>query len=102
MSEQVALIGTFRVPPERMAEANAAFVRIVADSCAEDGCLAYSYGIDPGDPGLVHVMEIWESWPHLEAHFATPHMARWREERAGLGFHDKRLRRYAIDEGVDV
>jgi len=88
--------GTFRVPAENLEALSPHMVAIVAASRAEDGCLAYAYGRDLQDPGLIHVIEQWRDQASLDAHFATPHMAAWRQAREPLGFHDRNLRRYEV------
>ncbi|MFM5885101.1 MAG: putative quinol monooxygenase [Novosphingobium sp.] len=92
----VAVIGQFRLPPERMAEARAAMARVVTATRAEDGCLAYSYAEDMLDPGLIRVSELWASRAHLAAHFTAPHMARWQEERAALGMTERVVTAYEL------
>jgi quinol monooxygenase YgiN len=88
--------GTFRVPPENLAALAPHMAAVVAASRAEPGCLAYAYGCDLEDPGLIHVFEQWRDQASLDAHFAAPHMAAWREAREPLGFHDRTLRRYEV------
>jgi quinol monooxygenase YgiN len=92
----VVVIGTFRIPAERRAEARPAFARILAASRAEPGCLAYAYGEDVLEPGLFHVSEKWESLEALKAHFETPHMAAWRRERDALDMTEREVKAYAV------
>ena len=47
----------------------------VAATRAEDGCVAYSYGVDLGDPNLLHISEQWRDEAAVEAHMTAPHMA---------------------------
>ena len=42
---------------------------------AEDGCIAYAYGEDVLEPGLVHVVERWRDEAALARHGQSPHMA---------------------------
>lgn len=98
----IAIIGEFRMPPERLAEARPAMERVVAATRAEDGCLAYSYAEDLLDPGLIRVSELWESRAHLAAHFAAPHMARWVEERAGLGLSGRQITAYELGAAEEL
>ena len=62
----------------------------------EPGCIKYAYASEPGDPGLVHVSEVWESQEALDAHFASAHMKQWQEERAGLGLSDRQITAYTV------
>ena len=87
----ILVIGQFRLPPENVAAAREPMARVIAATRAEDGCLAYAYAQDVLEPGLFRISERWESRAHLDAHFATPHMKTWAEERAALGLHDRHL-----------
>ena len=92
----VAVIGEFRLPVERLAEARAAMERVVVATRAEAGCLAYSYAEDVLDPGLIRVSELWESREHLAAHFAAPHMKLWQVERDALGLSGRIITAYEL------
>lgn len=94
----IAVLGHFRLPPERLAQAREAMARVVEATRAEDGCLAYSYAEDTLEPGLIRVTELWDSRAHLTAHFAAPHMKRWVEERAALGLTDRQIAAYELGE----
>ena len=43
----------------------------------EQGCIDYRYGIDVLDPNTIVVVEYWEDWASLQAHFTTPHIQEW-------------------------
>ncbi|MEL7487756.1 MAG: putative quinol monooxygenase, partial [Pseudomonadota bacterium] len=57
---------------------------MIAASRAEPGCIDYRYGLDVSAPNEMVVVEYWEDWAALEAHFETPHMADWRAALAGV------------------
>ncbi|MEA3012274.1 MAG: hypothetical protein QOD42_819 [Sphingomonadales bacterium] len=42
---------------------------------AEPGCARYSYAVDIGEPGLLHIAEEWSDEEAIAAHMAAPHMA---------------------------
>ena len=54
----------------------------------EEGCIEYSATVDfstevpiqETDPNVVTVVEKWETFPHLEAHFTAPHMLEYKAE----------------------
>jgi len=73
------------MPPQNLAAAREAMVRVIAASRAEPGCQEYAYAEDVLEPGLFRVTERWESREALTAHFAAPHMRRWIAEREALG-----------------
>lgn len=94
----LAVIGHFRLPPERVAEARQAMARVIEATRTEEGCIAYSYAEDALEPGLFRVTELWKSRAHLAAHFNAPHMRRWVEEREALGLFDRQIAAYGLGE----
>jgi quinol monooxygenase YgiN len=92
----ILVSGRFRLPPERIAEARPAMVKVIAASLAEPGCRAYAYAEDVTEPGLFRVHEEWDSLEALHAHFATPHMREWQATREALGFHGRDVKAYEL------
>ncbi|MAK60032.1 MAG: antibiotic biosynthesis monooxygenase [Ponticaulis sp.] len=74
----------------------------IAASKTEGACLDYTYAIDVLDPCLVRVLEKWDSWEGLEAHFRKPHMTPWREALASVKFEERSLRAHDVGETRDV
>jgi quinol monooxygenase YgiN len=98
----IAVIGTFRLPPDRVGEAVALMQQVIRETLEEPGCQAYSYAEDVAEPGLFRVMELWLDRAALAAHFAAPHMIRWSQDRLALGFHDRRIAMHHIGQGEAV
>lgn len=73
----------------------AAFAQMRA-SREEPGCLEYTYAIDVADPCLMRVLERWESWQALDAHFAQPHMRPWRAALAAVTIVERYLHAHEI------
>jgi quinol monooxygenase YgiN len=92
----ILVMGHFRLPPGRLAEARPIMRRIVAETLRERGCIAYSYAEDVSDPGLIRVSEAWDSAEALSAHLTTDHMQRWCSEREELGLTDRDITRYEV------
>ena len=44
-------------------------------------------------------MEQWDDREALAAHFATPHMQAWAEQRAALGFFDRQIALHELGAG---
>ncbi|MHA0111603.1 putative quinol monooxygenase, partial [Klebsiella pneumoniae] len=63
----VLVLGTVRVPPDKVAAARDAMAAMVNASHAEPGCIGYSYVEDVLEPGLIHVVEAWASDEALAA-----------------------------------
>jgi quinol monooxygenase YgiN len=53
------IIGTIRLPADRLAAARPAMASMIEASRAEPGCLEYSYAEDVLEPGLIQVKERW-------------------------------------------
>ena len=51
----------------------------------EKGCLLYAYGEDVLDPGLIRIVERWESWEAIDAHTTQPHIKAWSAAREAAG-----------------
>jgi quinol monooxygenase YgiN len=98
----VIVAGSFRVPAERFGDLQPHLEAVIAASRAEDGCIAYSYARDVGDPELFRVFEQWRHPAALDAHFKAPHMLEWQRVRAQHGFHDRRIRSYAIADEREI
>jgi quinol monooxygenase YgiN len=93
------ILGTVRLPPERLDEARPIMARMVAASRAEPGCLDYGYAEDVLDRGLIHVKELWTDQAALDLHFTSPHIADWRKAWPELGIGERNLRVYEVGEG---
>jgi len=85
------IIGTIRLPADRLDDARPAMAAMIGASRAEDACLAYSYAEDVLEPGLIHVHELWRDRAALDRHFAAPHIATWRASWPELGIGDRDL-----------
>jgi quinol monooxygenase YgiN len=92
----ILVVGTFRLPVDRLAEARAALVRVIEATRAEAGCIDYAYAEDVLEPGLIRVSEKWESREVLAAHFVAAHMVRWHEEREALGMSERNMAAHEV------
>jgi quinol monooxygenase YgiN len=92
------IVGTVRLPAERLADALPAMKRMVEASRAEVGCVEYAYAEDVLDAGLIHVKELWVDQDALDRHFASAHIAKWRATWPSLGIRDRDLHLYDVDE----
>ena len=88
----IYVVATVHLKPEH----RDAFIKIfkanVPAVLAEEGCIEYQPVID-FDAGLptqdkefntMLVLEKWESYKHLEAHFIAPHMKAYQQEVKGM------------------
>lgn len=74
----------------------------IAASKAEGGCIDYTYALDVLDPQIMRVLERWQSWEALDAHFKEPHMDAWRSALADVKFLERSLRAHEVSETRDV
>ena len=95
----IAVLGSFRFPVEALDEARPLMRAVIEATLAETGCRGYSYAEDVAEPGLFRVLEQWDSREALAAHFQTPHMKAWAEQRAALGFFDRRITAHELGAG---
>jgi quinol monooxygenase YgiN len=93
------IVGTFRVPPQSLAAARPHMAAMVAASRAEAGCLHYSYGEDVLEPGLIHVIEHWQTRESLAAHGQADHIKAWRAAWPELGIGERNLNLFDVDQG---
>ncbi|UVK40762.1 antibiotic biosynthesis monooxygenase [Mesorhizobium sp. AR10] len=92
------IIGTVRLPPDKLEEAKPVMERMILGSRAEPGCIEYSYAQDVLDPGLIRVTEVWSDRVALDAHFRSAHIQSWRASWPGLGIRDRNLVLYEAGE----
>ena len=71
---------------------------MIAGSRAEPGNIAYAFAEDFAEPGIVHIIERWESDEALAAHNATPHFAAFMGVVPSLGITGVRVARYDADD----
>jgi quinol monooxygenase YgiN len=75
MSEIVGVVDVR--PAEGRADAVLAAVRACTTATHEEpGCLLYALHRDNADPTTLVLLERWRSQEDLDAHFATPHVAK--------------------------
>lgn len=92
----VIVAGTYRLPPDKVVELKPHAVRMVAASCAEDGCAIYSHAEDVTEAGLMRFFEIWRDDAALRAHGQAPHMKAWRAAGDALGVTDRQITVYQV------
>ena len=63
--------GTFEVNPNDRERFITSRHELMRASRAEAGCIEYTFGADPIDPGRVVLFERWESQAALDAHIAA-------------------------------
>jgi len=92
----LVLAGTFRIDPEKLADAEPHMAAVIEASGREEGCLYFAFGYDVLEVGLINVHEVWRDQAALDEHRATPHFLAWKAAQPGIGMHDRRLSVYEI------
>jgi quinol monooxygenase YgiN len=96
MQATVAVFGTMRFPPERLAELLPHLRTLVETTCKNDGCVAYDVAADPFDPGLLRFAELWPDHDSLRRHLAAPHIEPWRAAARSCGLQERQFMTYDI------
>lgn len=102
MEPKVAVIGTLRFPPGRMAEILPHLRELVSATCRLDGCIAYDVAVDPFDPGLIRFSELWPDRNTLSLHLQAAHIEPWRHAAKACGLMERKFTAYAVDEAWAV
>ena len=71
--EKIVLIARLKVKQGTEDEAKRAALAIVADSCAEEGCLNYDFHQAIDDSTIFFWHETWANKSALDAHFKMPY-----------------------------
>lgn len=89
--------GVIEVSEAAIPEATEAAIEMMSETAREPGCLIYDFSQVLGQPGRFRIYEEWDSEAALEAHFSTPHMARFREVLSTLDIVSRAI--FTIKDG---
>ena len=81
----IVVSGHIRVRPDKMDELRPSMRAALEATRKETGCLLYAYGEDVLEPGLIRIVERWQSWAAIAAHSKTPHIKAWADAREAAG-----------------
>lgn len=96
MQPTIAVFGTLRFPPERIAELLPHLRTLVEATNRNDGCIAYDVAEDPFDKGLIRFSELWPDDASLRRHLAAPHIGPWRAAATACGLMQREFAAYDI------
>jgi quinol monooxygenase YgiN len=88
------------VDPAAVERVRGALAKMERASRAEPGCLTYAFSVDVNDPSMVRITELWKSMQDLEAHFATAHMAEFRQAVGALQPTSLKVKAYEVAREV--
>ena len=92
----LVIAGTISLDPAHREAAIEAAKLMMAATREEPGCISYTFSADLQDAGRFRIFEEWESQAALDAHFQTPHMARFQQAIGGLGVKEMKVQRYEV------
>ena len=81
----IVIAGRIVVDPTKQDAAIPAAREMMEETLKEAGCAAYKFSADLTESGVFHIFEEWDSQEALDAHFASPHMAKFRSTVGALG-----------------
>ena len=96
MQPTVAVFGTLRFPPDRVAEVRPHLRKLVEATYQNDGCIAYDVAEDTFDPGLIRFSELWPDRESLARHLTAPHIEPWRTVARSFGLMERKFTAFDI------
>lgn len=102
MQPTVAVFGTLRFPPNRIAEVRPHLRKLIQTTYQNDGCIAYDVAEDPFDPGLIRFSELWPDRESLARHLKAPHIEPWRTVARSYGLMERKFTAFDITSSWTV
>ena len=93
----IIMVGWERVKPGALEKSLERMQRMVAETRAEPGCLAYTLSFDIGEPDILRIFEMYRDEDALTAHGESAHLAAWRNY-FGDNVIERGMARYRADE----
>ena len=90
--------GEFRMQPGTRDRFFEAVAPMVEATLTEPGCLSYAFTPDPNDDDVVRLWELWDDEEALAGHFASEHMAAWRQRAADLPVVGRDVNKYTVSD----
>lgn len=94
----IIVSGKVKTAPGALEKVRKDMETVITATRAEKGCIDYSYGIDVIDPDTFIILEYWEDWAALEAHFTQPHMAVWMASLGKTDILERDVKAFSTDE----
>lgn len=102
MNPTVAVFGTLRFPPDRVADVLPHLKMLVEATYRADGCIAYDVAVDPFDRGLIRFSELWPDHATLAKHLQAPHIEPWRAAARECGLLQRKFTAYDVTGSREV
>jgi quinol monooxygenase YgiN len=98
----LVVAGPIHIDPSKQSEAEAAFEEMRNATLSEPGCIEYQAYISRSEPGVFFMFEKWRDQAALDAHFTSPHMARFGQALGGLGVRGMDVKKYKVSSEGSV
>jgi len=99
---QIVVMAEAEIDPGSLDRMREAGRRMIEASRREVGCITYAYSFDLLQPNRMRVIEVWASPAALREHFATPHMAQFRQDLTQLKAKIVSLDVYGLGEKMKL
>lgn len=96
MQAKVAVLGTLRFPPDKVAEVRPHLRALIEATYQHDGCIAYDVAEDLFEPGLIRFSEVWPDRESLARHLEAPHIEPWRAIARRFGLIERSFTAYDV------
>lgn len=96
----IIVAGEIRMQPGTRDRFFDAVAPMVAATRRESGCRTYAFTPDPDDADLIRLFELWDDAATLDDHFASAHMAEWRERGRDLPVLERTITKYSITDAT--
>jgi quinol monooxygenase YgiN len=93
----IIVTGTVRFGDGEIERLSADMARNIEATRQEEGCDHYAYGVDLGDPNLLHVSERWHDEAAMDAHMGSAHMASLMEVLGDARIEGMSIKAYRAD-----
>ncbi len=94
----IVIAGRVVVDPDKNDAALPVAQEMMRETLKESGCAAYKFSADLTERGVFHIFEEWENQAALDAHFASPHMAKFQKAVGELGVKELSVSRYDVSK----
>lgn len=98
----IIISATMELDPEHAERIVTEARALIEASLAEPGCEAYSWALDPLNPGRIEVFEKWTDEASLAHHFTLPNYTEMRTQLRSAGPITSRSRKYLVKHDEPV
>ena len=90
------IAGSIRIDPTRRDELIETAIEVVRELRKQVGCTEVAISADLEDPGLLHLLQWWESQAALSANISSPRIFAIRNQVGRLGIREMALLKYEV------